>query len=1212
MPQLFYVIGFILFFTFQTFASDVKVILTGNTADLPRSGNLFTIIDQYCKQESAPVLWVLNGDLFSDSFSTKEVEAWNQQAGKLLDQYPHLQILINQGDRDWNHSGKKGWKKVQELEKELKKGKHDRVHVFLKKGCPGPWTFSVSPFLDVVIINSQWWNHPYEKPIASMDVCTVPDEGVFLEELTDYLDENENKNVLLLSHFPLTSLGKYGGRFPVSAYLFPPLLGNALTSFHQHIGTREDIANEHFDAIRHKLNDILLEHSSLIFASGHERNHSILQADQNFYINSGALVAGDFVTANKLSSFASSEDGFLELTYHENSEVSYQFFSLSTNQLSKGQQGILLHSSCKPEQTEPHNTAYQPCKAQVVPTESTTGSQRGVAQAQAGAAYKARKFKALWLGKHYRDSWTATVKAPYLNMDTTCMGLEIKKKGGGRQTTSLQMIAGNGKEYVFRSVDKDPSKALDYALRGTLVSDVFQDQTTTQQPYGAMPVGYLLNKLDILHANPTLYVLPPGEALGSWKDYGNLFGMLEDRPSDKIEKDKIFGGADDIEKSHKLFEKLYNDHDNRIDQTEFCRARVFDIWIGDWSKHEDNWKWAGYKEKGGELFRPIPRDRDHAFSRWDGILPWLADREWAKPSGENFDYTIAGLHSLMWQARHLDRFVGNALTKTDWINAAKEIQAAFSDQDIEAAIQQMPAAVYDPDGKAIEAKLKARLKDLPGYAEQFYYILSKQVDVVGSNKAEYFHALRNQDGSVNVSVYDLNKKNQQPIRDRIYYKRTFYTDETKEIRLFGLKGDDMFVIEGEADKSILIRVISGGGKDHITDRSVVKQGGKKTLIYEKNKDTIINPGTEARQVTPKEDRLYDYDRTVFAYNTYLPIVLISYNTFTGVALQGGITFTRQHFSKPDFSAKHKFRAAISTEGNYEFSYGNQLRYLIGRWDGLSEFRVSRPLNYNYFFGIGNATNNESERDNDYYRTQYNAITASVGLTRQFWKKSNLTFTANYELDEGITRDNSFLADHLNVFGTDQLSLFFIKGNLNLDFRDAFALPERGFRLQLTQHAGHISDSEDDLAFISELEIEQYLSTYTRNPITVGIRLGGGLTNGQLPFYKLLSLGQLNDLHGFKTNRFTGESKAFLNTELRWQLAETKNTFIPVKMGIRGFFDVGKVWAATDQEIANFWHRGYGAGFYVAPFSQQFTFNLSAGFSNEEDMLLMFGLGSFFK
>ncbi len=73
--------------------------------------------------------------------------------------------------------------------------------------------------------------------------------------------------------------------------------------------------------------------------------------------------------------------------------------------------------------------------------------------------------------------------------------------------------------------------------------------------------------------------------------------------------------------------------------------------------------------------------------------------------------------------------------------------------------------------------------------------------------------------------------------------------------------------------------------------------------------------------------------------------------------------------------------------------------------------------------------------------------------------------------------------------------------------------------------------------ISELEAEQYISTRNANPITFGLRIGGGRNHGDLPFYKLFSLGQLNDLQGYKRNRFTGESKAFINTELRKQLIQ---------------------------------------------------------------------------
>src|SRR4051812_30883089 len=109
-----------------TTAQDVKVVLTGNTADLKTSGQLFDLISAYCTTHPQPVLWILNGDLFPDTWEEKEINEWLVKANQLLDTYPHLQFLLNQGDRDWDDSGKKGWKKIQALEKNFLRNKHIR------------------------------------------------------------------------------------------------------------------------------------------------------------------------------------------------------------------------------------------------------------------------------------------------------------------------------------------------------------------------------------------------------------------------------------------------------------------------------------------------------------------------------------------------------------------------------------------------------------------------------------------------------------------------------------------------------------------------------------------------------------------------------------------------------------------------------------------------------------------------------------------------------------------------------------------------------------------------------------------------------------------------------------------------------------------------------------------------------------------------------
>ena len=67
---------------------------------------------------------------------------------------------------------------------------------------------------------------------------------------------------------------------------------------------------------------------------------------------------------------------------------------------------------------------------------------------------KASGFKRIFWGKHYRKEWGTIVSFPVLDMKTFKGGLTPDKLGGGHQSKSLRVIAGDGKEYVLRTVEK--------------------------------------------------------------------------------------------------------------------------------------------------------------------------------------------------------------------------------------------------------------------------------------------------------------------------------------------------------------------------------------------------------------------------------------------------------------------------------------------------------------------------------------------------------------------------------------------------------------------------------------------------------------------------------------------------------------------------------------------------------------------------------------
>lgn len=75
------------------------------------------------------------------------------------------------------------------------------------------------------------------------------------------------------------------------------------------------------------------------------------------------------------------------------------------------------------------------------------------------------------------------------------------------------------------------------------------------------------------------------------------------------EREPTFNGENAISTS-KLFDKLLENNDNRIDENEILRARLLDMYIGDYDRHEDQWKWGSVGEEKGRLYYAIPRDRD--------------------------------------------------------------------------------------------------------------------------------------------------------------------------------------------------------------------------------------------------------------------------------------------------------------------------------------------------------------------------------------------------------------------------------------------------------------------------------------------------------------------------------------------------------------------------------------------------------------------------
>src|SRR4029079_4048157 len=167
------------------------------------------------------------------------------------------------------------------------------------------------------------------------------------------------------------------------------------------------------------------------------------------------------------------------------------------------------------------------------------------------------------------------------------------------------------------------------------------------------------------------------------------------------------------------------------------RARLLDILIGDFDRHFDQWRWVTTDTGKGKLYYPIPKDRDQAFFRSNGVIISLAAQR-ALPMLTGFQYTIPRVNWLAWPARDFDRLFLTDLDADEWKTAIKDFQKTVTDSIIISSVEKLPPKIFKTDSAFFVKRLISRRDILEPRAMRYYRFLSRKVNIIGSNEKEYF------------------------------------------------------------------------------------------------------------------------------------------------------------------------------------------------------------------------------------------------------------------------------------------------------------------------------------------------------------------------------------------------------------------------------------------------------------------------------------------
>ncbi|HXA01093.1 MAG TPA: hypothetical protein VNW99_03840, partial [Cytophagaceae bacterium] len=465
-------------------------------------------------------------------------------------------------------------------------------------------------------------------------------------------------------------------------------------------------------------------------------------------------------------------------------------------------------------------------------TESNVSYKDSCITIAAGTHYQHGALHNFFYGKHYRDLWALPIEVKVFDIGSVNSGLKVHKKGGGFQTLSLKLADKDKKKYVLRSIDKNPTKSLPPLLQKTFAENIFRDQTSAMHPYAALVIPKLSEAAGLFHTNPVLYFIPYDERFGQYaKEFEGRVVLFEEFPDSSWAGNELFNYADDIIGSELMLAKYYKQQNVKIDERMLARARIFDLWIGDWDRHTDQWKWAEYRHDGLLYYKPIARDRDMAFCKFNdsGIITFISSK--INHKLQTFDYRYDNMQGLEKNGRYIDHLLLNSLTKQDILSIADSLKANLSDRAIEEAIGIWPEELYRKTGSEIISKLKVRRDHLTEAAEKFYKLIAKDAIITGTDMIETVQIIRIDDNQTSVKIFNEN--------EILMYSRIFLTEETETIKIFTLKGNDQITLTGIVKDGIEVEIFGGEGNDLIADHSHVKGLSKKTKIYDSSKGNRI-------------------------------------------------------------------------------------------------------------------------------------------------------------------------------------------------------------------------------------------------------------------------------------------------------------------------------------------------------------------------------------
>lgn len=819
-----------------------------------------------------------------------------------------------------------------------------------------------------------------------------------------------------------------------------------------------------------------------------------------------------------------------------------------------------------------------------VDADQTAGQSSAQETVSAGQQYRKPIGGRLLFGKDYRDLWTASIPVEVLDLRTTAGGLRAVMTVGGNESRGLALKGGDGRDYSFRPVKKDLRGIVADVFQDSIVADIVEDQVAATIPGVEVVKPVLANAVGVLiPAGARLVVLPDDPGLGRFqKEFAHALGVLLEYPQPVSATNPGFHGATAILGHKEFWDRRRASASVQADSRAFLRARLLDILINDWDRHQGQWRWA--QLPGQARLQPIPEDADMALSSYRG-LALSAARAMGAPY-VTFDGRFSPLPAVTKNGWAVDRFLLTDIPRVEWRAIATAVQSAVTDSVIDEAIGRLPARFRDLRGAELIATLRSRRDRLVDYADRFYLYLASAVDVHGSDEVDWVRAEWQQGGDLVVSL--RNTEDGEP-----YYRRRFTSRETGEVRIYLHAGGDIVDVSRRRHSDITLRIIGGAGDDRVraedtTGLHVYDSEGRNEFASG-NRDAIDQRAFALPAPSAPNDLPWvpaqDWGRATRR------TAAVSYSVGPGVVVGAGLETHGRGFRSYPWANRQSLRAAWSFGTSKPLlDYVAAVRRQDSSVHGAVSARVSGIEQVSYF-GLGNETPTPRPGDATVGVSQFQAeVFPALLLSND--RRAHVAFGPYLSYTSSGGSDPGSVLATTRPLGSGTFRSAGVRGEAAWDSRRARDVFARGVTASvMVRQAAQVLDVDSAFGSVTGA---LSITAHAGPRVAWTLRSGGKATWGAYPYFEAAYVDHRTTA-GYSWNRFGGDASLYGGGDMHITLGTTHHV-VPGDYGLTVFADAGRVF--LEGQASSRWHPAAGAGLFYAPFKRSSLVGVKVGKNDE--------------